>query len=220
MNPADLSQWFDRLRQTLESSYIAYPNDQPWRQSGMSGPEGRWIALRSPVADCLHRSGAFLDIGCANGYLLECLLRWSASRGLQIDPYGVDISARLVELARQRLLDHASHFFVANAYDWVPPRRFDFLRTELVYVPAEYERAFVERLFARYLEPDGRLILASYMEGRTDPERDLLPGCFAAADILAHLKDLHIQPVEYHDGYDPIKDRRTRFVVVTRESLE
>ena len=220
MDPTALAQWFGHLRQTLESSYTAYPDDQPWRQSGMSGPEERWVSLRSPVANCLHRSGAFLDIGCANGYLLECLLRWTAEKSLQIEPYGVDISARLVELARQRLPQYAGHFFAANAYDWVPPRRFDFLRTELVYVPAEYERSFVERLFTHYLKPDGRLIVASYMEGQPDPERGFLPGCFATANILAHLEDLHIRPIEYHDGYDPNKDRHTRFAVITRAGLE
>jgi len=113
----------------------------------MSGPQQRWISLRKPLADCLHRSGAFLDIGCANGYPLECLVGWAAGRGLQIDPYGVDISARLVELARLRLPRYADHFFTANAFDWIPPLRFDFVRAELVHVPAEYKRAFVDHLW-------------------------------------------------------------------------
>jgi len=217
MDSTGLQQWFDHLCQTLEDSYTSYPDSQPWRQSGMSGPEERWNSLRKPLSDCLHRSGAFLDIGCANGYLLECLQRWVGERGLHVEPYGLDISARLVELARQRLPRYADHFFTANAFDWIPPLRFDFVRTELVYVPAEYERAFVAHLFENYLKPDGRLIIASYMEGLPDPQRGCLPGCFATADILGHLADLHIHPIEYHDGYDPIKDRRTRFVVITRQ---
>jgi SAM-dependent methyltransferase len=216
----ELQRWFDNLRQTLEDSYTTCPDTQPWRQSGMSGPQERWVSLRRPLVDCLHRSGTFLDIGCANGYLLECLLGWASEGGLQVDPYGLDISTRLVEMARRRLPRYAGHFFVANAFDWIPPLRSDFVRTELVYVPAEYERAFVERLFAHYLKPDGRLIVASYMEGLSDPERGCVPGCFATADILGHLADLHIHPSEHHDGYDPLKGRRTRFAVLTRQSLE
>jgi SAM-dependent methyltransferase len=220
MDSAELQEWFENLRRTLEASYTAYPASQPWRQSGMSGPQERWTSLRRPLADCLDRSSSFLDIGCANGYLLECLLGWAGEGGLQVEPYGLDISARLVELARQRLDHYSDHFFTANAFDWIPPQRFDFVRTELVYVPAEYERAFVSHLFNHYLKPDGRLIIASYMEGMPDPQRGCLPGCFATADILGHLADLHIHPIAYYDGYDPLKDRRTRFAVVDRAGLK
>src|SRR5512142_118049 len=81
--------WFENVKNTLETAYLSHT--EPWRQSGMSGPEERWISLRKPVADCIDRSGTFLDIGCANGYLLECILRWTAERGLQVDPFGRDI---------------------------------------------------------------------------------------------------------------------------------
>ena len=215
-----LRQWFEHTKEILENAYVAHSDSEPWRQSVMSGPEERWISLRKPIIECLHRSGSFLDIGCANGYLLECILKWADERRLQIDPYGVDISPRLVEMARRRLPEYAEHIFEANSYEWTPPIKFDYVRTELVYVPAEYERAYVEAIFTRYLKPDGRLILAGYMEGLPDPERGCLPGSFATNDILSHLKDLHLQPIDFKDGYDSIKDRRTRFAILTREGLE
>ena len=59
MDSAELQQWFENLRQTLEDSYTAYPASQPWRQSGMSGPQERWSSLRRPLVDCLDRSGSF-----------------------------------------------------------------------------------------------------------------------------------------------------------------
>ena len=138
MEPDELDRWFENVHTVLENAYLSH--SEPWRQSGMSGPEERWVSLRKPVADCINRPGAFLDIGCANGYLLECCLRWTAERGIQIDPYGLDVSAPLVELAKQRLPRFADHFFVGNSFTWLPPRRFDFVRTELVYVPGDYER--------------------------------------------------------------------------------
>ena len=98
MNSEDLDRWFEHTRQVLETAYLSHP--EAWKQSGMSGPEERWISLRKPIAECIDRPGSFLDIGCANGYLLECCLKWTAERGIQIDPYGLDLSAPLVELAR------------------------------------------------------------------------------------------------------------------------
>ncbi len=162
MNSEDLDRWFEHTHQVLETAYLSHP--EAWRQSGMSGPEERWISLRKPVADCIDHLGSFLDIGCANGYFLECCLKWTAERGIKIDPYGLDLSAPLVKLARQRLPQFADHFFAGNAYFWQPIRRFDFVRTELVYVPAENERSYVERMIQFYQEPEGKLLVANGLD--------------------------------------------------------
>src|SRR5947207_780291 len=53
---SELKDWFDRVRSTLESEYLAA--EEPWRQSGMSGPYERWDALRCPVAYCIDREMA------------------------------------------------------------------------------------------------------------------------------------------------------------------
>ena len=80
MNNKELAAWFFNLKDTLENAYLRY--DEPWRQSGFSGPAERWVALRKPIADCIEKSGTFLDIGCANGYLLECIIKWAEEKGL------------------------------------------------------------------------------------------------------------------------------------------
>ena len=170
----NLEQWFAHNRQTLETAYLA--DTEPWAQSGMSGPFERWMALRKPIADCIDRDGTFLDIGCANGYLLECCLAWTAERDIQIEPFGVDLSAQLVALAQDRLPAFRDHFWTANAFTWQPPRRFMFVRTELCYAPAEHERAYVLHLLKNYVEPGGRLLIANYAEGNADPEHGMLPG--------------------------------------------
>jgi len=208
----ELQAWFDNLRDVLETSYLAH--EEPWRQSGMSGPEERWIALRKPVADGIDRSGSFLDIGCANGYLLECCLRWTAERGIHLLPYGVDISPRLVELAKQRLPEVADHFFVANAFLWIPPLRFDFVRTELLYVPAEYEKAYVEHLLRNYLTPGGRLLVANYVEDYPEPGYGGFPGNHPTVRILDRLAELGFRPAGFRDGYDPVKGRKVRVAVL------
>jgi SAM-dependent methyltransferase len=127
--------------------------------------------------EAIHRPGSFLDVGCANGYLLESLVRWSPH---PIEPYGLDFSARLVELACARLPQWADRFFVGDALDWEPPRRFDFVRTELVYAPDGRRHELVERLLARVVAPGGRLIVCGYGSPRsgvpTDPVRRILRG--------------------------------------------
>ena len=55
-----LDDWFLSLKKTIEDAYLKH--EEPWRQSGMSGPEERWISLRKPVADCIDKPGSFLDI--------------------------------------------------------------------------------------------------------------------------------------------------------------
>lgn len=74
----------------LAAAYLA--SDDPLRQSGFSGGRDRWERLRRPVADAVDRSGSFLDIGCANGALLDDVVSWCAERRVQVDPWGLDVS--------------------------------------------------------------------------------------------------------------------------------
>ena len=217
MNREELDRWFETTRTVLETAYLSHP--EPWRQSGMSGPEERWISLRKPVADCIDRSGSFLDIGCANGYLLECCLQWTAQRGMQIDPYGLDISSRLIALARERLPRFADRLFVGNAFYWTPPLRFDFVRTELVYVPGEFERQYVASLLETYVKPGGSLLIANYGQDLPDPERGLLPGCHPTGEILERLAELGFSAAGHRDGYDPIKGRKVRVAILTKTQV-
>jgi SAM-dependent methyltransferase len=213
-----LEEWFLSVRETLEDAYLRH--EEPWRQSGMSGPLERWVSLRRPVADCIDRSGSFLDIGCANGYLLGCCIEWTAARHIHIEPYGLDLSERLIELAKHRLPQYKDNFFVGNAFTWLPSRRFDFVRTELVYVPSEHEERYLAFILENYINPDGRCLVANYGEGLTQQEieRGIMKGSHATSDILLRLKELGFTPIDHRDGYDPIKNRRVRVAILSRES--
>jgi SAM-dependent methyltransferase len=160
----ELSAWFTAKKTLLETAYLQ--GAQPWQQSGFGLHTERtyeaWEAHRKPIADCIERSGSLLDIGCANGYLLECVLRWTAERGITVVPFGLDLSEHLVALARQRLPAYAAHLFVGNAWDWTPPHSFDYVRTELVYVPEALYSPYITRLLDQFVIPGGALLVAGY----------------------------------------------------------
>lgn len=164
MNDEELARWFEANKTLLERAYLAA--EEPWQQSGSSiGKKttvDEWIAKRRCIADCMERSGTFLDVGCANGYLMECVVQWTAERGVIIDPYGLDFSEKLVALARRRLPQYAENFYIGNAWDWTPPRTFDYVRTCLEYVPEELQGQLVSRLLEEFVAPGGLLLAAEY----------------------------------------------------------
>ena len=166
MDETQQQQWFLSLQKELEEAYLQH--DEPWKQSGFSGPEERWVKCRKPIADCIEASGSFLDIGCANGYLLECIVKWTAERNLNITPYGLDLSERLTGLAKQRLPEYQQNIYADNGWLWDNPIRFDYVRTEVVYVPDHLQRQYIERTIDSYLADEGKLLLTEY-RSRKDP---------------------------------------------------
>jgi SAM-dependent methyltransferase len=132
--------------------------------SGHTGTADDWEYSRGIVAEALARDGTFLDVGCANGLLMESVARWGRERGLEIEPYGLEISPELAELARSRMPPWADRVYVGNAVDWTPPFRFDVVRTAIGYVPAPRERELLEWLFGEVVAPDGRLVIGKFNE--------------------------------------------------------
>ncbi len=137
----DEAGWHAEIARLIVPAYLAA--ETPWEGSGKSGSAEGWEYARSHIAHAIDRDGSFLDIGCANGYLLECLPRWTPHA---IDRYGLDIAPELVELARDRLPELADRLWAGNALEWDPPHRFTYARTGLEYVPRHRRRELVERL--------------------------------------------------------------------------
>ena len=151
----DGAGWHEANAGLIVPAYLAA--DTPEGGSGSSRDAAGWERARSLVADAVEPRQSFLDIGCANGHLLESMARWSG-----VEPYGLEISPELAELARQRLPRWADRIWVGNALDWQPPRRFDVVRTGLDYVPAPRRQRFVEHLLS-YAD---RLVIGVFNEER------------------------------------------------------
>jgi SAM-dependent methyltransferase len=160
VEPEELPGWFDEVKTILETVYLAAPT--PWQQSGKSGTFEEWTRVRIPISECITAPGTFLDIGCANGFLLDCLQHWTRFKGMPITPHGLDYSEKLIALAQERLPGYRDNLFVGNAWDWFPPRRFDYVRTEAVYVPRNYQQRFIRRLLDDFVTPGGKLLVAEY----------------------------------------------------------
>jgi hypothetical protein len=158
----DEQGWHDAVAELVAPAYLA--GDNPRAQSGHSGDDSRWERARRPIAAAIDRGGSFLDIGCANGYLMECMARWAAEAGHAVEPYGLEIAPELAELARRRLPHWADRIFVGNARSWLPPRRFDFVRTGLDYAPPGRGRELVEHLLEKVVAPGERLIVGVFNE--------------------------------------------------------
>ena len=164
----DEAEWHRQVSQVITSAYLAA--ETPWGQSGKSGDERNWSYARSLICDAVHRDGTFLDVGCANGYLMECMQKWTAERGLCIEPHGLDISPELANLGRSRLPSWADRIHTGNVMTWSPPQRFDFVRTGLEYVPARRRRDLVHRIIDEFVSDSGRLIIGTYYGVRSGPD--------------------------------------------------
>jgi len=174
--------WFRDVRLQLETLYLAA--DDPYLQSGKSGGAASWEMARRFTAGAIHRDGTFLDVGCANGLLMESMVEWTrADRGFRLEPHGLDISPALVGLARRRLPVWADRIWAGNGWDWVPPRRFDFVHTLPELVPDHLRGRWLRRLVGEFLEPGGRLILRFGDPYPADPDRRTLGDLLAEAGL-------------------------------------
>jgi hypothetical protein len=140
--------------------------------SGFTGTPEEWRAAREPVTDGIERNGSFLDLGCANGLLMESVVTWCGERGLVIEPYGLDIGPGLVERARQRLPHWSDRIWRGDAATWVHPdgMRFDYVHALLDCAGRDQQGALVDHVLDRVVAPHGRLLGSLYVRS-TDHDR-------------------------------------------------
>ncbi|WP_203903151.1 class I SAM-dependent methyltransferase [Virgisporangium aliadipatigenens] len=166
----DDAGWFAAAQAVLVPAYLA--GDNPRAQSGHSGDEARWEEARRHILAAVDRPGDLLDVGCASGHLMESLHRWSSGA---VEPYGLELSPELADLARRRLPAWAPRIWIGNALYWIPPagRRFDYVRTGLDYVPAVRRADLIAHLLRHVVAR--RLVVGSFNEENAErtTERDV-----------------------------------------------
>jgi hypothetical protein len=157
----DASYFADNMR-LLEPAYLRAAT--PEGGSGFGGGPQAWRVRRSMIVEGLDRDGTFLDVGCANGLLMESVHAWAAERGRVIEPYGIDLAPGLVGLAQRRLPRWAGRIEVGNALSWRPRdgRRFTFAHILAETVPRARFGDLARHVLDTMVEPGGRLLLSVY----------------------------------------------------------
>lgn len=168
----DDAGWHEAVAALVVPAYLAAQT--PQGGSGSSRDAAGWERARSLIAEAVAPGQAFLDVGCANGLLMESMAAWAG-----VEPYGLEISPELADVARHRLPRWADRIWVGNAAEWQPPHRFDVVRTGLDYVPSVRRSALVEHL----LSYSDRLVVGVFNEERLarSLEREVAGWGFAIA---------------------------------------
>jgi len=163
----------------FDRAYLA--TDDPRAQSGFHGSADRWEAARRGIAEAIDRDGTFLDVGCANGLLMESVVAWSRFR---VEPYGIDFAPGLVELAQERFGDRV---WLADAQTWQPPFRFDFAHIRLEYFEPSMLR-FARRVI---VSSDGSFRRPESPKAEPVPDRLRELGLEPAGELY-HRDDQHL----------------------------
>jgi SAM-dependent methyltransferase len=158
----DDAEWQRRVTTALARAYLG-ESDPRW-QSGFDGDPLLWREAREVILQAVPVDGTFLDVGCANGHLIECLAEWGEDRGRRLELFGLELDPDLASVARERLPALADRIFTGSVSDWIPPHGFTYVRTGLEYVPPGRESALVARLLSDVVEPGGRLIIGPVSE--------------------------------------------------------
>ncbi len=147
-----------RLRNLLAGSWVTSDTDDA------ASLFRAWEESRRFIADAITGPGRILDYGCANGFLLRCVLEWSDH---QLEPYGVDIESDLVQSARDLFPEYTERFVLASKDS--DPRALYRLRFDHVYWAVGDNVDFREPQNVRWFEAilslvarGGSLILGFY----------------------------------------------------------
>ena len=153
------NEWHEINSIYFTSLYLS--TDNPRAQSGHGGDEFHYTFAHLPIMEAIYKNGTFLDIGCANGYLMEMLYKWGNAIGFDLQMYGVEISEGLLELAKNRLPQWHDRFYLGNAFYWKPEHKFDYI-IECAEIPEDDKRNYYEHLMENYLVDGGRMIIRPY----------------------------------------------------------
>ena len=155
-----------------------------------SGPEGKSHPSRMRVLSLLEGLSSVLDVGCGNGVMFEMI----RERRLDLDYLGVDVTEKLLQVARQLFPADAHRFRQMSLYDLKKLRRkFDAVVCRHVlehlpdYVPAVqhlYSRARKKLILVFFLPPQP---LSSGRKRDGKFERDFYNHTYDLGQFINHL---------------------------------
>jgi SAM-dependent methyltransferase len=155
-----------------------------------SGPEGKSHRSRAKVLELLDGAASILDVGCGNGVMFEMI----REKGLDLDYLGVDVTEKLLSVARELFPADAHRFRQMSLYDLRKlRRRFDAVLCRHVlehlpdYIPAVqylYSRAMKKLILVFFLPPRP---LSSGRKRDEKFERDFYNHTYDLGQFINHL---------------------------------
>jgi ubiquinone/menaquinone biosynthesis C-methylase UbiE len=111
------------------------------------------------IADYVEDGDKILDYGCGNGRLLEIL------KEKKVEYVGVDISQKLIDLAKEKYPDHSESFFKIASQGSLafPDNYFNRIISVAVFhhFPEKYAREMARELF-RITKPGGTIVITAW----------------------------------------------------------
>ena len=183
----DVDRWDARTRDRLEDAYMA-AGDGPRGAGSGHDSVGDWRAERQHLTVAMDRDGSWLDVGCANGFLMATLPAWCAERDVTIETYGLELLPGVAELARALHPELADRIWTGSVMRWSPPRQFTYVTAIEDQVPPHRLGNLVDRLLDEFVERGGRAIISAYTN-QGEVTRDL----FSDLTTCGHPPDGHIR---------------------------
>jgi SAM-dependent methyltransferase len=116
--------------------------EQLLKDSDFRGSYHSWRLAREILNQHIAGGGMVLDLGCANGFLLACLLLWHPQGFI---PFGIDIDPARIEIARRLMSAFTSNFYVHNffAQEW------PVVGADIIIAPWQPESSFITNCLQR-----------------------------------------------------------------------
>ena len=126
-----------------------------------------------------------LDFGCGNGRLLELF------RDKKIKYFGLDVSQKLIDLARGKYPEHATDFHKISGSDSLafPDNFFNVTYAIAVFhhIPSEEKRAELAREIFRVTKPDGRVVVTVWDLSKEKHQKNIIKNRWKKIFGLSHL---------------------------------
>jgi hypothetical protein len=153
------------------SGRVYISRDNPRAQSGHGSDVFRWRNVRWLILEAICGDGTFIDVGCANGHLIESLDNWMNDTGVAVEFHGLEISDELYRFACDRLPSYRPRLYHGNALYWKPAVQFDYVYTMILPdFPLSMRKSFLDNMWDNYVKPEGRLILGPWNNPEIEDE--------------------------------------------------